>query len=258
MSCFIRQDQGGARRVELLIFRVGGKVEDRAGAVLPGGEKKRVVLQGKESALRRDAIGKGREIGEIRRDRIQQQVIDEGVGVAVESGGADGRLLIGDYDVHPRVQGGKTAQTPVVLIEGADGDPIVGGDRGERIPGADRMDELWKADNQSLSHRESEPERINTVICSDGINRFAGVYHMNRHLNIPPCGKPMRDKKEICAKGSRCAITAASFCERDGQAQTSGPVKLEKRPALYEKTSRHISCAAFAESSCISYIDTIT
>ena len=51
---------------------------------------------------------------------------------------------------------------------------------------------------------------------------------MNGHLYIPPCGKPMRDKKEICAKGSRCAITAASFFERGGQAQVSGPVKTGK------------------------------
>ena len=250
LSGLVRQDQGGAGRVELLVFRIGGKVQNRAGTMFPGGEKKLVVLQGKKTSVRRDPVGKGRKIGQIRRDGIQQQAVDEGVGVAVESGGADGRLLVGNHDVHSLGQSGKTTQTPVVLIEAADGDAIVGGDGGERVPGSDGMDEFWKADDQSLSHGESasggdliirgEPEGIDTVRCGNGIHGFADVYHMDSHLNIPPCREPMRDRRGICAKRNRCAITAVPFCERGGQMHFSSPVKLVKWFALYEKKSRCI------------------
>lgn len=204
---FVCQDQSGAGRVELLIFRIGGKVEDRAGTMLPGGEKKFIILQREETAFRRDPVGKRREIGEIWRDGVQQQAVNKRVGVAVESSGADRRLLIGDYDVHSRVQSGEATQIPVVLVELADGDAVVGGNGGERVPGADGMDELWKADDQSLSYGESasgrnlvirgEPERIDTVRFGDGIHGFADVYYMDSHLNIPPCGEPMRGRRGI-------------------------------------------------------------
>ena len=77
----------GPLGVELAGLRQGGQVHDRAGAPLAGGGQERVVLQRKQAAGGGDAVGKGRQIGEVGELLGQKPRLDEGIGVAVEGGG---------------------------------------------------------------------------------------------------------------------------------------------------------------------------
>ena len=47
--------------------------------MFPGGEKERIIFRRKKSALSGDAVRKGREISEIRSNRVQQQAVDKDV-----------------------------------------------------------------------------------------------------------------------------------------------------------------------------------
>ena len=60
----------------------------RGGAVLPGGGDQGFVRQGQQAAGGGDAVGKGGQVREIGQLLCQQRRIDEGIGIAVEQGGA--------------------------------------------------------------------------------------------------------------------------------------------------------------------------
>lgn len=196
----IRQHHGPPLRVEPAGLRQGGKVHHRAGAVGPGGGEHGAVVQGQQAALGIDAVGKGGHIGEIGQLGLQQPRVDEGIGVAIEGGGSDLLIKIGDCQKLSRRQGVSSAQGPVVLPEGAGVGAVGRGDGAERLSRPDRVDLPGKPHHQGLSHRQgstggdvvsrAQLGGVHPVLGGDGVQGLPGPHNMDRH-GISPLHQAM-------------------------------------------------------------------
>ena len=191
----IRQHQSGPLGVELPVFRQGGQVHHRTGAPLPGGGEQRIGLQRQKAAGGGDAVGEGRETGEVGELRIQQSPVDEGVGIAVEDGGCPGLVPIGDHQRLPGKQLLASPQVPVVLPQLPYRGAMGGRDGGQSLAGPDHMKLLGKADHQRLPDRHgavrrdcvvrSQPPGVHAVRRRDGADGLASLDHMDRHETSP-------------------------------------------------------------------------
>ena len=99
----VLQDERGAGVVEAALLRERGEVHERGRAVLSGGGEQPFVRKRQQRAVDVDAVGKGREVGEIGQRGVEQAAADEGVAVGVDGECARGRVVVGDDERLPGV-----------------------------------------------------------------------------------------------------------------------------------------------------------
>ena len=187
----IRQHQSGPLGVELTGLCQGGKVHHRPDAPLPRGGEQCIILQLEQVAFGGDAVGEGRQVGEIGELRIQQGLVDVGIGVTVEGGGGRGGAEIGDHQDLSGPKRSLAAEGPVVLPETADRGAVGFRDGGQGLSGPDGVDLAGKADHKGLPHRQGtagghgvvrgQAGGVDAVGCCDGADGLAGLDHMDRH-----------------------------------------------------------------------------
>lgn len=90
----VLQDERGAGVVEAALLRERGEVHERGRAVLSGGGEQPFVRERQQRAVGVDAVGKGREVGEIGQRSVEQAAADKGVAVGVDGECARGRVVV--------------------------------------------------------------------------------------------------------------------------------------------------------------------
>lgn len=187
----VRQDNLRPAGIELPRLRQRGQVHHRLCPPGPGRLQHGLVVQRQQTALCRNAVGKGGHRRKIGKLLCQQFRRDKGIGVAVEHALPDLLPEIRDYQQFSRRQSLPAAQGPVVPPQLPDGGPVARSDGGQGFPRRYDMDLPGKAHHQRLSHRQGVVRRQfvvrrqlaggHAIPGGDGVHRLAGTHHMNCH-----------------------------------------------------------------------------
>lgn len=187
----IRQDERGPPGVELSRLRQSGQVHHRPRPPGPGRFQHRLVVQGKQSALRRDAVSEGRQSGHIGQLLRQKPRLDEGIGVAVEHALSQLLVEIGDHQRLALRQRLAAAQLPVVPPQLPDRGSIARRDGGQGLPRRHGVDLSGEPHHQRLPHRQGQVRRQfvvrrqplggYAVARGDGVHGLPRAHHMDCH-----------------------------------------------------------------------------
>ena len=149
------------------------------------------VIGDHQAALRRDTVGKGRQICHVGQHRVQQRPGNEGIGVAVDRQRAGSLPLQGDDQLLVRQDAGLSAQEVVVLIQGQHRHALPAGDARQRFAGPHHMHLLRLIDHQRLAYRQRAAHRhliqppqqrhADAVLPRDAVQRFSRPHHMDLH-----------------------------------------------------------------------------
>ena len=173
----VLQDERGAGVVEAALLRERGEMHERGRAVLPRGGEQPFVRERQQCAVGLDAVGEGREVGEIGQRGVEQRTADKGIAVSVDGKRASGLVVVGDDERLPGVEGAAPAESGVILIERPRAQAIAQGDGIDALAARDRVQLARMADHERLPDGErsvrrdavdaGEDARRHTVSCGD-------------------------------------------------------------------------------------------